>query len=827
MILQNEQDPDKPRDDVQVADTPTPATPERPVLIDPAQFFTDTAVTVPGGVQGIVTCGRDGAPNDHLWNTRGADSGTWMDAKAKDKKPAYFTMGAFNRDAVTRFKGRAKGNVLALGGFWLDVEGSEAKGGYEGRKAVLAAVVEFGRATSLRPTHLVMTGSGGAHLHYVLSEPITPTEHSGRAHTLVALAAQHGFRIDAQCTTDAARIMRAPGSIHQKTGVEVQAYRWRVKNFTLQEWDKLTGYVPGAVMAPGIGATPSKYDTAVNDDLALSHDSQPADFERILSGCDTLRAMANDPKSVTPDLWFAGMQIARHCTNPEEALRQISETHSKWDEAKDTRRMMSLDKGPAKCAAIRGAGGAGCEVCKHAGRGSGGEWMPPGFGTPVMLGRGALAVMGEVLDGDQEKSTNLQLILPDWATRRVQGEDGKLHIRKIRPHNTSENVAALAKHRGWSIQYNVMSKRPELARDGVLVAGDDADNVALTMFGDDAVRAGLARDGLSALVDAVAVSQSFHPVLNWIKGIPWDGQDRRQAFYGTLTLAQPSKATLSYKLMDKWMLQGIGALMEPKGIAASGLLVLCGPQYVGKSYWALHLLDGALGAVGTGLGLDPKEKDSVLRAIRFFISELAELDGTFRRADIASLKGFLTDGTDTVRLPYARRDTPFARRTIFCASVNESRFLVDETGNRRFWTLEITGCTVLPANEMQQVWAQYMHRYEQGERWVLDPALLAELNESNADHEAVDPLRERIATRWDWDSVDWSALHPDHWASAPGVVWKSASDVCLAIGIERPTRSEATRVGGILRSLTGGILSARKSHGVKLLAVPLKGSAIS
>lgn len=793
--------------------TPVPVSQEQVLRIESAKFFTDIAVPHPDGVQGLVFERGNGKLDDHLWNMRGADPGNWTAEKANGKKPAYMTMGTFRRDAVERFKGRTKDNVLALGGFWIDVEGSEDKGGYEGKKNVLAAVVEFGRATSVTPTHIVMTGSGGAHLHYVLSKPITPAEWLGRAQTLVALAAQHRLRIDAPVTTDAARIMRAPGSIHQKTGVEVLAYRWRTENYELDVWDRLTGYVPATepLEQDEVGPVPEWAKSTGINGLVLE-DKTKYSYKRAAEKCGAMRQAAQRNGRDTPyPVWILAIKTADLSTEGREYAHEISSGHEKYDHDKTDKKINSLTGGPAGCDAWANAYGAGgpCDTC---------EWRGKIENPAVQLGTEGDVVADEVIDGGQVASADLSM--PDWVTRVVEDEKGNRRTRKVRPHNTSANVEALANAKGWSIQYNVMSKRTELTRDGVVVAGDDADNVALTLFGDDAVRAGLARDGLGALVDAVAVGKSFHPVLVWIEATPWDGQDRLPAFYDTLTLADPRKAELTHKLMDKWMLQGIGALVEPKGITASGLLVLTGPQYIGKSWWVLHLIDGALNAVGTGLGLDPKEKDSVLKAVRFFISELAELDGTFRRADIAALKGFLTDGVDVVRLPYARRDTPFARRTIFCASVNDDRYLVDETGNRRFWTIPVTRCSVLSAPVMQQVWAQYLHKYKEGERWGLDPTLLVELNASNLDHEVIDPLRERIATRWDWDSVDWSAIQADQRANTPGLVWKTASDVCLAIGIERPSRAEATRVGGVIRALSGGITFARKSHGVKLLAVP-------
>ncbi len=367
-ILQNGDLPDKPGDSTPKNEPQAPAVCKRPVLIEPSELFADIAVTYPDGVQGIVICGRDGTPNDHNWNMRGADPGPWMAGKAKDKKPAYMTMGAFKRDDVSRFKGRTKDHVLAFGGFWIDVEGSEAKGGYEGRKAVLAAVVEFNRAASITPTHIVMTGSGGAHLHYVLAEPITPVEWLGRARTLVALAAQHEFRIDAQCTTDAARIMRAPGSIHQKTGEVVQAYRWRRAKFTLAELDKLSGYVPGAAF--GLDAVrPGKYDLSVNGDVLGIH--PPFSYKRAVEKCPAMRQAALRNGRDTPyPVWILAAKTADLSVEGREFAHDISCGHDTYDQAVTDKKLDSLTGGPAGCLAWANAYGADgpCDSCEWRGK---------------------------------------------------------------------------------------------------------------------------------------------------------------------------------------------------------------------------------------------------------------------------------------------------------------------------------------------------------------------------------------------------------------------------------------------------------------------------
>jgi len=88
----------------------------------------------------------------------------------------------------------------------------------------------------------------------------------------------------------------------------------------------------------------------------------------------------------------------------------------------------------------------------------------------------------------------------------------------------------------------------------------------------------------------------------------------------------------------------------------------------------------------TGLYIDTKEKDTVIRATSCLIGELGEIGCTLR-SDIDRLKAFITEATDRYRVPYGRTDVSMVRRASFIATTNDERFLVDVTGSRRFWTV--------------------------------------------------------------------------------------------------------------------------------------------
>ena len=125
---------------------------------------------------------------------------------------------------------------------------------------------------------------------------------------------------------------------------------------------------------------------------------------------------------------------------------------------------------------------------------------------------------------------------------------------------------------------------------------------------------------------------------------------------------------------------------NPDGISAHGVLVLQGDQYLGKTKWMKSLAPKELGVIKDGITLNPSDKDSVMQCVRNWIVELGELDATFRKSDIASLKSFITSDRDVLRRPYARLESEFARRTVFLHRLTQSNFTTQ--GNRRFWTIE-------------------------------------------------------------------------------------------------------------------------------------------
>lgn len=384
---------------------------------------------------------------------------------------------------------------------------------------------------------------------------------------------------------------------------------------------------------------------------------------------------------------------------------------------------------------------------------------------------------------------------------------------KGRPLSTVENVQEALRRLGVTVRYNLIAKEVEILIPGAGWSIDNAANAALAWVTSACKRFGVPTEQLGDYLALLADLNPHNPVANWIKARPWDGRPRMRDWYNTIRAEGEEDDVrvwdLKAAMMRRWALSAVAAVFRPHGVSAHGVLVLQGEQYLGKTKWFRSLVPQELGLTQDGMILRPDDRDSVKQCVSNWLVELGELDATFRKADIAALKAFLTRDRDVLRRPYAKLDSTFARRTVFFASVNARQFLHDPSGNRRYWTISATAIDHDHGLDMQQVWAEvYEQHYLAGETWYLTPEEMGQLNDRNRDHEVLDPIRERLQTHLDWAS--------------PSTAWRwtTATDVMAEIGFDRPSRADVTQCGLLLQELNGG--RRRKSAGKALALVPRK-----
>lgn len=219
------------------------------------------------------------------------------------------------------------------------------------------------------------------------------------------------------------------------------------------------------------------------------------------------------------------------------------------------------------------------------------------------------------------------------------------------------------------------------------------------------------KDNVADAINLIASNNTYNPVLDYLNSFEWDGKDHLQKLYKVMKL--PEDDILSRSLIKKWLCQCIALLNNntENPFGGEGVLVLQGKQAVGKTslFRKLSLAnDNHPEFFKEGVCVDFRDKDTYIRALSCWIAELGEIESTFK-SDVERLKAFITQSVDEYRRPYGRGDERRLRRTSLCGSCNSTEYLIDETGNRRFWTVPIL--EKMDYNEIQkldviQIWKQ-------------------------------------------------------------------------------------------------------------------------
>ena len=359
---------------------------------------------------------------------------------------------------------------------------------------------------------------------------------------------------------------------------------------------------------------------------------------------------------------------------------------------------------------------------------------------------------------------------------------------KNKPMGTLANFEIMMRHYGITIRYNEMTKEEEIDIPGYTGHADLEQNAKLAHLISLANLHRFPKSDIDAMVTKIASANSYHPVRDWIEQVEWDGIDRRPDYYSILELEthDPLKETM----MRKWALSAVAALYHP-GFSCEGVLTLSGLQGVGKTTMLTQLIPQGAKWYKDGVHLDLNNKDTVFKGLSSWITELGEIDTTFKRSEISQLKAFLTEREDILRPPYARKANKYSRRTVFFGSVNSLEFLQDEE-NRRFWVLRVQNVQTVNF-DVQQFWAQMRVEYlalkgkietkalrEQHQEWgwFLSPTERAQLTQAQEQFKSLDSI------------VDLLVNHIDTGASVKTGRYMNITEIFKEIGIDRPTKSE-------------------------------------
>jgi len=259
--------------------------------------------------------------------------------------------------------------------------------------------------------------------------------------------------------------------------------------------------------------------------------------------------------------------------------------------------------------------------------------------------------------------------------------------------------------------------------------------------------------------------------------------------------------TIYDEMLKRTLICAVARAFNP-GCKHDTACVLMGDQGAYKSsFW------GCLGGpfFSDALG-DISSKDDVMVLHRSWMMEWAELDHITGRRHAGQVKAFLSQAVDLMRVPYGKAVESFPRRGIIVGTTNKTTgFLVDETGNRRFWVIPTTKTqqdqidTASLMLERDAIWSAVVHAYRAGETNRLSIEMEVRVTEENDNYVIDSPWRSAIEE------------HLDKRRTVDLLTTEELLNNAIKKPAERQTRADQMQVASILKDL--GYVAKREASG--------------
>lgn len=436
---------------------------------------------------------------------------------------AYFALGTFEEAGS-----READNVKQMRAFFMDLDcGVHLKTGkpksFPDQAAAVSALKDFVKRNSLPRPYLINSGYG-VHVYWPLTAPVDFMTWFPVAEKLKALAKAQGFKADEAVTSDAARVLRVPGTRNHK-GEDPKPVTFfgmsappPVNFFDFSS--KIDTNAGGLVMPiPARSFAPSGPNTALMDALIGKRESS---FKLILQktaagkGCAQLAHAIKNRATLEEPMWRAALSIAKHCTDAGKAATVVSIDHPDYDEHVMMRKM-DLIKGPYLCARFEEFNPGGCQSCPH--------WNK--IKSPIVLGMQIKEADPEdnVVEVRETPDAPAKVYhIPPYPKPYFRGERGGVFMRVVDDEGeVSErmiwhNDLYVVRRLNDPEQGEIVEMRHHLPRDGVKTFV-----VPLyVVTSKEEFRKVLASNGVAAINKEVDVIMAY--TQNWVKELQYTTQ---------------------------------------------------------------------------------------------------------------------------------------------------------------------------------------------------------------------------------------------------------------------------------------------------------------
>jgi hypothetical protein len=288
-----------------------------------------------------------------------------------------------------------------------------------------------------------------------------------------------------------------------------------------------------------------------------------------------------------------------------------------------------------------------------------------------------------------------------WPDQKISGTDAN---KRFMPKPTTTNAALAILALGIECSFDSFKNRMLVGGNVIGQWAGELSDTAVQMLRvliQDKFEFDPGKDHTFDAATQLCHQNRFDPVLDYLDGLEWDGVERLNEWFSTYLGTDNTELNRAFGPLV--MVAAVRRARVP-GTKFDQIVVLESKEGFNKSTM-IRLMAGTA---------------QMEKAAGVWMYEIADLSG-MKKADVDAVKAFASRTSDRGRPAYGRLVVDQPRRCVWWATTNDKEYLKSQTGNRRFWPVEVLRRIDLEALERDrdQLWAEAAYREAQGESIVL------------------------------------------------------------------------------------------------------------
>lgn len=368
------------------------------------------------GVYCVAGIDRNGFTKHHFVNTLDEVESSIVSVQERGQN-VFVALSSFSQESR---KGDA---ALFCKSFFIDLDVGEGDKKYSSKEEALADLDSFVESVGLPPPIRIDSGNG-VHAYWILDRDVPVAEWKVYATKFKNKCLEH-LKIDPAVTADVSRILRCPETLHLKG--EPKLTKFLDTEFDEWDYDVFTEFLGQEEV--GLQAILAMVPKGLDEDTKsiLKHDNYAKSFRDIAeksingNGCAQIKHILINAATLEEPLWYAGLSIARHCDDWEEAIHLMSEDHPDYSPENTVKKAEQANGKPQGCDTFEKLNPGGCDGCPFKNR----------ITNPLYFGRSlkespTAELTGEDLAKIEENPEEIP-VFPQFLKPFVRGVNGGVY----------------------------------------------------------------------------------------------------------------------------------------------------------------------------------------------------------------------------------------------------------------------------------------------------------------------------------------------------------------------------------------------------------------